>query len=81
MKVFAFKKVNLIIFICLVICICGIMTVYIGGVIQTNATPATNKTVILDARPWSAGLRHTECEWYNRTRVEPSNNFKTTTDT
>lgn len=50
MKVFTFRKIHLVIFICLIVCMCGIIGVSIDRVIQTNTTPATNKTVILDAR-------------------------------
>ena len=49
MKVFTFKKVHLIIFICLIIGICGIIIISLSGAIQANATPATNKVVVLDA--------------------------------
>ena len=49
MKVITFKKVHLVIFICLIVCIYGIIYLAIGNVVQTNTTPATNKVVILDA--------------------------------
>ena len=49
MKIFTINRIHLIIFVCLIIGICGIIVVSIGGVIQTNTTPATNKIVILDA--------------------------------
>ena len=56
MKVFTFNKKHLIICICLVICICGIIVVSLGKTVQTNTTPATNKTVVLDARTWGTRL-------------------------
>jgi len=49
MKIFNITKKRLMIFICLILCTCGIMIVSAGKVIPTNTTPATNKTVILDA--------------------------------
>ena len=49
MKIFTFTRKHLIILVCLLVCICGIIVVSIGEVIQTNATPATSKIIILDA--------------------------------
>lgn len=60
MKIFTFNKTHLVIFICSVLCICGIITVTIGGTLPANTTPATNKTVVLDARAWGPGL------WYRK---------------
>lgn len=41
------KRLKLI--VCLVICICGIMFTMVEEAAQVNATPATNKIVVLDA--------------------------------
>jgi len=49
MKVFVFRKIHLMIFICLLLCICGIIMMSFSDVVQVNTTPATNKTVVLDA--------------------------------
>lgn len=49
MNVFIINKIRLIVIAGLIVCICGIMIASIGTAIQTNATPATNKTVVLDA--------------------------------
>ena len=49
MKVFTFKKVHFILVVGLIIFVCGIIIASLGGVVETNSTPATNKTVILDA--------------------------------
>ncbi len=49
MKIFAITKTHLILFVCVVVCICGIIIISAGEIIQTNTTPATNKTVILDS--------------------------------
>ncbi len=49
MKLYTFKKVHLAIFICLIICACGIIVVTLSEAVEVNTTPATNKTVILDA--------------------------------
>jgi len=50
MKIFTFKKIHLVVFSCLIVCVFGIIVLSIGRVIQVNTTPATNKVVILDAR-------------------------------
>lgn len=49
MKVFTITKKKIILFICFSASICGIIFASINSVVQTNATPATNKIVILDA--------------------------------
>ena len=54
MKVFTFNRAHLVTFIGLIVYICSMVGLFIGEVIQTNATPSTNKTVILDARSWSS---------------------------
>ena len=50
MKIFTIGKRVFIMFIFLIICICSMVTITIGEAIYTNATPTTNKTIILDAR-------------------------------
>lgn len=49
MKVFTITKKEIVLFVCFATCICGIIFASVNATIQTNATPATNKTVILDA--------------------------------
>ncbi len=49
MKVFMITKKQIIVLICFSICICGIIVASSNIAIQTNVTPATNMTVILDA--------------------------------
>ena len=49
MKIFMFNRVQIYTFICLIICICSIIIMSVTQVVETSATPATNKTVILDA--------------------------------
>ena len=49
MKVFTVTLKQIILFICFSVCICGIIVASTNFAIQTNTTPATNKTVILDA--------------------------------
>lgn len=49
MKVFVFRKRHLMIFIWLLLCICGIIIISFRDAVQVSTTPATNKTVVLDA--------------------------------
>ena len=49
MRVFTIRKTHLIIFVCLIICICGIIIASIGRAVPANSTPGTNRIVILDA--------------------------------
>lgn len=49
MKVFVFRKIHLMIFIWLLLCICGIIIISFRDAVQVSTTPATNKTVVLDA--------------------------------
>ena len=79
MKVVYVIKKSLLVFICFVVCISGIIILSLGKAIQVNATPATNKVVVLDARSRSSRLWNTKCKWYNGTRVEFGDNIKVTT--
>ena len=49
MKVFMIARRKIVLFICLSLCICGIIFASSSDIIQTNTTPATSMTVILDA--------------------------------
>ena len=49
MKVFMITKKKILTVICFVIALCGIIVTSTNIALQVNATPATNKTVILDA--------------------------------
>lgn len=49
MKVIMITKKQIILFICFSMCICGIIVASTNVSIQANTTPATNRTVILDA--------------------------------
>lgn len=58
MKVFTFKRSQIIICICFIVCICGIIVLSLEKDIQVNTTPATNKVVVLDAGHGVPDLRY-----------------------
>ncbi len=49
MKVFMITKKKIMLFVCFSACLCGMVFIVANGTVQTSTTPATNKTIILDA--------------------------------
>ena len=58
MKVVCVIKKSLSVFICFIVCICGIIVLSLEKDIQVNTTPATNKVVVLDAGHGVPDLRY-----------------------